>query len=608
MRFFWCSAVLVIVSWNQTTAQVAPIARLQTLLQRHSAHTLGDTAYLKGVDSLASLLLDDDSLPRELIPYQQIAFQKNIPGKFRMRYYRYLALQAINKDRFGSAIYYSDKNDEEGVRAGIFEAGGIPHSDLFAISVYGNDRDYGRAFSKYDSVRARILELIGEVPQGKVTPENAFVAFGILNQLSEAAAQAKNTARAEEAVRVSRQLLDAIDRKPDAYKQYRTYYGCVDHMIRFAQARDQGQADAALSLLETALVEVTSPGFLPSMQPYYTFDLYQDAFTFFIKGGQRDSARRYLELTKTLPVGIMEHTHLKSSFVQESASELEALSGDYRAAYTDLRKAYDVQDTALYSVTSDKDNNLYALAEAENTRAELARKEQEEERMQQFNILLFFALLIVVLLVLSGYFIIASRAKQRMLRLRLSLARNFHDEIGPMLLYAGTLVKKETEQHPSPRLEELRGHLVHVMEAVRGITHDLKSNELSTIGSFVKEITVLLEKIRETTAIDFTLKHQNGNRVLSHFQHTHLKKIVSELISNSIRHSGCTSIQVNVQTSDRHLLINYSDNGKGMDPLQDTPGIGLQNVRERVGLLNGTFRLVNEHPAGYAIDLKIPLL
>lgn len=608
MRFFWCSTVLLIVSWNQTVAQVSPIGRLQTLLRRHTAHTLGDTAYLRGVDSLAPLLLDEDSLPRELLPYQQIAFQKGIPGKFRMRYYRYLALQAINKDRFGSAIYYSDKNNEEGVRAGIFETGGIPHSDLFAISVYCSDRDFARAFSKYDSVRGRIQGLVREIPQGKVSPEDGFVAFSILNQLAEAGAEAKNTVRAEEAARVSSQLLEAIDRKPEAYKEYRTFYGCVDHTIRFTRARDQGQRDSALRLLETAIAEVMSPGFLKSMQPYYTFDLYQDAFAFFIKDGRRDSARRYLDLSKTLSVGIIEHTHLKSSFLQESASQLEALSGDYRAAYGDLRKAFDVQDTALYSVTSDKDNNLYALAEAENARTELVRKEREGQRMEQFNILLFFVLVIIVLLVLSGYFIIASRAKQRMLRLRLSLARNFHDEIGPMLLYAGTLVKKETEEHPSARLEELRGHLVHVMEAVRGITHDLKSNDLSTVGSFVREITILLEKIRETTAIDFTLKHQNGSRILSHFQHTHLKKIVSELVSNSIRHSGCTHIDVSIQSSERYLLINYSDNGKGMDPSQDTRGIGLQNVRERVGLLNGTFRLLNEHPAGYAIDLKIPLL
>lgn len=607
MRFLVYSILLLIVSWNPTTAQtLAP--RLQTLLRQHRAHVLKDTAYLNAVDSLAPLLLDEDTLPAELAPYQQIAFQKSIPGKYRMRYYRYLALQSVNKDRYGSAIYYSERNNEESIRAGVFEAGEIPHSDLFAISVYCNDRDWTRAIAKYDSLRTRIRGLAAAVPTGKVSPEEAFVAFSILNQLTAAASEIKDTTLAAEAAAVCHQLLEAIDLHPSPYTEYRTFYGCVDHTIRFTRARDLGQTDSARVLLETAIGEVTSPTFLKSMQPYNTFDLYQDAFDFFIKGGHRDSARRYLDLARALQLGLIEHTHMKTIFLLESSSQLEALSGDYTAAYKDLHTAYDVQDSALYSEASDKDNNLYALAEAENTRTELVRKEEEGRRMEQFNILLFFVLVILVLLVLSGYFILTSRSKQRMLRLRLSLARNFHDEIGPMLLYAGTLVKKETEAHPSSRLEELRGHLVHVMEAVRGITHDLKSSELSTVGSFVKEVTVLLEKIRETTAIDFTLRHQNGNRVLSHFQHTHLKKIMSELVSNSIRHSGCKHIQVSVQAGGRHLIIHYSDDGKGMDPQLESRGIGLQNVKERVGLLNGSFRLQNEHPAGYAIDLKIPLL
>jgi len=227
--------------------------------------------------------------------------------------------------------------------------------------------------------------------------------------------------------------------------------------------------------------------------------------------------------------------------------------------------------------------------------------------MEQANILLYFALAILLLLVLSGYFLLTSRSKQRMLRVRLGLARNFHDEIGPMLLYAGTLVKKEAEERPSPRMEELKGHLVHVMEAVRGITHDLKSNDLSTVGSLVREINTLLEKIRETTAIDFTLRQQGANRVLSHFQHTHLKKIISELISNSIRHSGCSLITVNFHVDSRHLSIQYADNGKGIESRQENKGIGLQNVKERIGLLNGTIQQHDQGP-GYAIDLKIPLL
>lgn len=602
MRFVLCLGLLFYLVPG-TRAQNTN-DRLQALLRRHSA----DTVYLKGVDSLAPQLLNDDSLPQELIAYRQIAFRPSVPGKFRMRYYRYLALQAFNKGRFGTAVYYSDKNNEEGIRAGIFQAGEIPHSDLFAISMYLNDHDYARAFAKYDSLRVRIRGLAALIPQGKVSAEEAFVAFSIINQEALAASESKNNAIADEMDSTCRVLLAAVDKYPTPYAGgYRLFYSCVDHTIRFVRDMDRGGMDSAHALLDTAITEVKSPGFLRSMQPYNTFDLYQDAFDFFIKTGRTDSARNYLDLARELQVGLIDNTSLKTQFLLEGSSQLEALNRDFPAAYRDLRKAYDQQDSALHATTSDKDNNLYALAEAENTRAELVRREEEARRMEQANILLFFALAILLLLVLSGYFILTSRAKQRMLRHRLGLARNFHDEVGPMLLYAGTLVKKEAEEHPTPRLEELKGHLVHVMEAVRGITHDLKSNDLSTVTSLSREINGLLEKIHETTGIDFTLRQQGPSRVLSHFQHTHLKKIISELISNSIRHSGCTLITAIFQVDGRHLSVQYADNGKGVDFHQENNGIGLQNVKERIGLLNGTIQQHDQRP-GYAIDLKIPLL
>ncbi|TDX01339.1 sensor histidine kinase [Dinghuibacter silviterrae] len=598
VNLFFC-----IVCWNIASAQTPT---LQNLFRRYEAHKLGDTAYLKAVDSLAPQRLGDDSLPAELSLYQQVAFKKNIPAKYRVRYYRYMAAQAYNKNRLGSAIYYAEKNNEESIRAGIFKAGEIPHSDLFAMAVYSDNWNFAAAFAKYDKLKTRIHGLIGAIP--KVSGEELFVAFSILNELASTASHAKDTARAGEAVRVSDSLLAAVDRSPAGYTAYRTFYGSMDHIIRFTVARDRGQNDSALALLEAALADVRKPDYSKNVQAAYAFDFYQDAFDFFITTGNRDSARHYLDLAVSRSAGLFDSSRDKASFVLGSASKLEALSGDYTAAYRDLKKAYEVQDSTVHSISSDKNNNLYALAEAENARSELARKDEEGRRMQQFNILLFFMLVILILVVTLGYFIVASRAKQRMLRLRLGLARNFHDEIGPMLMYAGTLAKKEGEQHPSPRLEELRGHLVHVMEAVRGMTHDLKSSDLSTVVSLAREVTALLEKIKETTTIDFSIKHQNGSRVLSHFQHNHLKKIMNELVSNSIRHSGCSGIQVALQAEGRHLLIRYSDDGKGFDPGQDTQGIGLQNVRERVGLLNGSFRLINEHPAGYAIDLKIPLL
>jgi signal transduction histidine kinase len=100
----------------------------------------------------------------------------------------------------------------------------------------------------------------------------------------------------------------------------------------------------------------------------------------------------------------------------------------------------------------------------------------------------------------------------------------------------------------------------------------------------------------------------NGSRVLRHLQYTNLRKIADELITNSIKHAECNLITVDVKATERHLRINYSDNGKGMVSGRQTAGIGLQNIQERVRSLNGDFQLHNAYPEGYSIDISIPLL
>ena len=220
------------------------------------------------------------------------------------------------------------------------------------------------------------------------------------------------------------------------------------------------------------------------------------------------------------------------------------MKAKFEKAYNDLLKVYLMRDSAYYAVSSDKDNNLYAMAREENTRAELLRTEVRRRQAEKSTEYLFVLLTLLVLGGVGVFTVYRYRQRQKLTDLQLSLARNFHDEIGPMLLYANALVKKETEAHPSPVLDELKAQIATSMEAVRSISHDLKSSRLCTVDSFYREISLLLEKIRRTTEIDFTIRLNNGSRILSYWQYSNLKNIVNELIGNSIKHAGCARITI----------------------------------------------------------------
>jgi signal transduction histidine kinase len=581
--------------------------RLSVLLREYRDHTLNDTAYLKAVDSIAPILGSDDSLPQRLAVYREIAFGDKMKGRWKARYYSYLALWYYNKSQFGRSIYYSEKNNEERVKLGLFEKGGLSHSDLFAITIYSSNKDYPRVISRYDKLRADLLTIPAAVVAGTVSPEQVSVALMLLNAVEYASDKAKDSVRALEVLQIGEKTLAAakgVGKYKAIWQESRYFFD----FMSFERERARHHFDGAGELLQNAIHEVRAKDFPATLQPSYSEFTYTEAVDFYFDWGKTDSAKRYLDVVKTLSDSGVQYSTLDPAFLPESNARLLASTAHFEGAYHELRKVYELRDSAFYAVSSDKDNNLYALAAEENTRAELLRTEDERRRAERSTLYLFTLLGLLIVGGFAGFRIYRFRQRQKLLNLQLNLARNFHDEIGPMLLFANALVKKEMEMHPTPGLSELKVQTGQIMEAVRGIAHDLKSSQLSTVDSFSRETTVLLEKIKRTTGIDFTLRQNSGQQVLSHWQYSHLTKMVNEMIGNSIKHAGCSQITVMIKAMERSLRITYSDNGRGMEPGSFSTGIGMRNIRERADLLKGSFELQNAWPEGYSIELTIPFV
>lgn len=606
--------------------------RLHHLLLLHQQQQLSDSAYLKSVDSVVEFLYTDNNLEQWLEPYRQIAFASESLARYQAYYYRHLITLAENKNRNGTAIYYSEKNNAASVKAGLFEKDEIPHSDLYAISVFLTNRDYPRIFAKYDTLRSLCHAMPGDMVAGKknATPDGVSMVFAVVDIMADAALKTRDSARLQEALHLNEKMLLEAQRQARKYASYMTYYNYIYHSSCLYNALYRKQPEEARHWLQVCLKEVQASDFGEANYPDgYMVDMFGYAFRFYFDQEQPDSARYFLQRIKAKIKPGGEYTSERLASYLEGISKLDAREGRFDSAYANLVKAYDLRGEAYYSVSADKDNNLYALAKAEDTYNDLVKAEAKRKRAEYFNILLFAALGLLLLGGLTSFFIYRAKQKRRMLNWQLGLARNFHDEIGPMVLYASTLARKELETHQSERLEELKGQMKQIMETVRGIAIDLKSNRLNTIHDFYAEINALLERIKASTQIDFNSGIQNGNAVLSHLQYDNLKKIISELITNSIKHADCTLLTFQLRVKDRNLRISYSDNGKGIPEEQfssesapaslagthkpggtrnPVPGIGLQNIRERVELLRGKCQWNNYYPEGYSVTIIIPLL
>lgn len=577
-------------------------ARLAILSAKWQGHLLKDTDYLRAMDSIVPFLEQEDSLPQWLTLYREIAFADPKPGLRHAHYYTYMALNAVNTNKLGSAIYYAEKNNEERTKAGLFEKGGIAHSEMFAFFVYLGDHDYHRIIQKY----LLLTPALRAMSAGKVSPEQAYVAISIIQVAVFTYAQKGDTVRMDQAAQTARAILGKMREQPNLAGPYRAIFNYLDHSITF-KVQTHRQPEQAARLLYRAIQDVRDTAFPEHMRADYSSGLYNEAVEFYSPLHKTDSVRHYLQLLQGIGANAREST-TDMVFLAANEAFLLGDEGRYTDAYQRLRKAYALRDSAYYAVSTDKQNNLYALAEAENARSEMMRSEEKKRRAETTNLYLFFLLSLLVVAGGALFIVNRERQRQRLLNLQIGLARNFHDAVGPMLIYANALAKREMDDHPTERMAELKTHIGKIMEEVRGISHDLKSKQLGTVSDLARENTTLLEKLKNATGIGFSLRTENGNRALSHVQHTHLAKITQELIGNSVKHAGCSKINLEMKAIGENLQIQYSDDGKGMDPAGPPAGIGLQNIRERVADLRGAFLLTNTWPRGYHIKISIPLL
>ena len=78
-----------------------------------------------------------------------------------------------------------------------------------------------------------------------------------------------------------------------------------------------------------------------------------------------------------------------------------------------------------------------------------------------------------------------------------------------------------------------------------------------------------------------------------------------EALQNTIKHAGADRASVRLCCADGRLHVSVRDNGHGFDPRASRPGMGLQNLTDRVEALNATLH-VTSGDTGTTITTDIP--
>jgi signal transduction histidine kinase len=81
-----------------------------------------------------------------------------------------------------------------------------------------------------------------------------------------------------------------------------------------------------------------------------------------------------------------------------------------------------------------------------------------------------------------------------------------------------------------------------------------------------------------------------------------------EAVQNALKHAGSdASISIRLVTDADGLQLEVRDDGLGFDVARTHNGVGLENMRDRLGAIGGSVMIVSEPGQGTLVAAKVPV-
>ena len=192
---------------------------------------------------------------------------------------------------------------------------------------------------------------------------------------------------------------------------------------------------------------------------------------------------------------------------------------------------------------------------------------------------------------------------------RRRLRRELHDGLGPAL--AGHLLRLDVlagkvgrDSSATADIDSLRHDLRSTVIEVRRVVEGLRPPALDELGlnGALAQVTQRLTA-GTVTAVDLDVADLPP---LSAALEVAAYRIVTEAVTNVVRHANATICHIALQAHDGTLEIVVSDDGRGIDHPKSTNGNGLHTMRERAEELRGRLDVRSEHGTTVAALLPLP--
>jgi signal transduction histidine kinase len=196
---------------------------------------------------------------------------------------------------------------------------------------------------------------------------------------------------------------------------------------------------------------------------------------------------------------------------------------------------------------------------------------------------------------------------------RARIAREVHDELGQALTglkldlswLSGRLPRERALQK---KIKVMSDQVDETIHTVRRIATELRPGVLDSLG-LSAAIEWQTMDFQERTGIKCDVSIELKEPIRDREFSTVCFRILQETLTNIIRHSDATQVEVRLAQVDREVILTVRDNGRGISEkdVVHPRSIGLIGMRERVAQVGGEMFFFGLPGRGTTVTMRVPL-
>jgi PAS domain S-box-containing protein len=193
---------------------------------------------------------------------------------------------------------------------------------------------------------------------------------------------------------------------------------------------------------------------------------------------------------------------------------------------------------------------------------------------------------------------------------RMQIGMELHDNVQQLM--AGSLltldhIRSYLDADPETlqALDRVKGYINEGIVELRRLSHQLAPS-MRLSGSLSEKIHQLVQTMNIANAIESVeVEVDDFDTPLNDEVQLAFYRILQEQFTNILKYAGATRVAIRVKRVGAQIFLSIRDNGRGFNPAEQRPGIGLENIRRRVTAMDGDLKILSSAGAGCELSLRV---